>query len=276
MNENLIANATKLGLGEGQAAANMLVGSQLGVGLRAKNLDAATPLVFPPAQIVVLQTPTMYANEHETAQMIKTLLETHAKAVTGIDFGYTLETSGQVVGHDGQEMHVPTKAKRSAVNPSFTFHEVSGNLIWNLFTQWLRDIQDPDTNASMTRLQTQDPYMMSTYALSMVVIQFDPSNDPDKIVDAAFYTNMFPTDPGGPIGFERTIGTSKVMERVVNFTGIVQHNRTTRLLGVKIAKQLMLAKISYEKAATGSSEVNTMLADSGLQKQVNEMLSGKA
>ena len=136
-NENIITDAVGLGLGENQIAANMIKGSQLGVGLQAKNLDAATPLVFNPAVLVVLQVPTMYNRDEKTGQMIKQLIESHAKSVTGIDFGYTLETQEQPVGHDGQNMQVPTKAKRSAVTPSFVFPEVTGNLVWNLFRQWL-------------------------------------------------------------------------------------------------------------------------------------------
>jgi hypothetical protein len=276
MNENLIQNAAALGLGETQHAADMTKGSQLGVGLQAATLDAATPLVFPPAVIVVLQTPTMYKDDPDTARMIKALIESHAKTVSGIDFGYTLETQEQPVGHDGQNIQVPTKSKRSAVSPSFTFAEVTGNLIWSLFRQWLFDIQDPDTNASMSRFATPETFMSSAYSMSMIAIQFDPTMRPENIIDAAFYTNMFPTDPGGQLGLERQISQSKVMERTVNFTGHVQHNKTTRELGIKIATELQLAKVNYNKTQPGVTVVNAAIKDSGLSQEVASLLESGA
>lgn len=275
-NESLIQDAARLGLGDRQRAADMTKGSQLGVGLQAATLDAATPLVFPPAVIVVLATPTMYKNDPDTSRMIKALIESHAKTVSGIDFGYTLETSEQPVGHDGQNIQVPTKSKRSAVNPSFTFSEVTGNLVWNLFLQWLRDIQDPDTNASMARFANPDTFMSSAYSMSMVVIQFDPTMRPENIIDAAFYTNMFPTDPGGPLGLERQISQSKVMERTVTFTGHVQHNRATRELGIKIATELQLAKVNYNKTKPGIEAVNPAIKESGLALEVASLLNSGA
>lgn len=274
-NENIITDAVGLGLGDNQIAANMIKGTQLGVGLQARNLDAATPLVFNPAVIVVLQVPTMYNRDPKTGQMIKQLIESHAKSVTGIDFGYTLETQEQPVGHDGQNMQVPTKAKRSPVTPSFVFPEVTGNLVWNLFRQWLVDIQDPDTNASMARFEDQDiTFMSSAYAMSMIAIQFDPTMKPSNIIDAAFYTNMFPTDPGGQLGIERQISTSKAMERTVTFTGHVQHNRATRELGIKIATELNLAKIQYyTQAGTSLSAVDEGIADTGLKAEADSLLN---
>lgn len=288
-NENLIQNATLLGMGDQQRAANIAAGGQLGVGYRAANLDAATPLVFPPVTLVVLQTPTMYSKRSGASgndvsknitvgQMIKTLIEGHAKSVSGIDFGYTLETAEQPVGHDGQQMQVPTKTKRSQVSPSFVFPEVTGNLVYNLFRQWITDIQDPDTNASMARFHDVEDivFMSSYYSMSMIAIQYDPTFLPKNIIDAAFYTNMFPIDPGGQIGFERQISTSKTMGRTVNFTGLVQHNKATRALGVKIAADLKLAQANYDNAPTATSETAKDLQDSGLKKELDELLGEDA
>lgn len=275
-NESLIQSAEALGLGVGQKAANMINGSQLGVGLRPATLDAATPLVFPPAVLVVLQTPSMYKDNPEISQALKSLIESHAKSVTGIDFGYTLETQEQPVGHDGQFMQVPTKSKRSAVSPSFVFSEVTGNLVWNIFRQWLFDIQDPDTNASMSRFEVPDTFMSSAYSMTMMAIQFDPTMRPENIIDAAFYSNMFPTDPGGQLGLERQPTQSNVKERTVQFTGHVQHNYTTRELGIKIATELQLAKVNYNKVQPGVTDVNTALKESGLAQEVSSLLAAGA
>ncbi len=276
-NENLIPNAVSLGLGPGQAAAKMLTGAQLGVGIQPATLDAATPLVFPPTQFVVLQTPRMYNSVPEVGQMLKVLVESHAKSVTGVDFGYTLETAEQPVGHDGQNWQVPTQSKRTPVTPAFVFPEVTGNLVWNIFGQWLKDIQHPDSNASMSRFIDEDlTYMSSAYAMTMLAIQFDPTHASKNIIDTALITNMFPTDPGGLLGLERQIATSKTMERTVTMTGHVQHNDAVRALGQQIATQLQIAKVTYENAVASHSEVESILADTGLAKEVSDLLGSTA
>ena len=274
MNNNVLEKTVSAGLGLGteQLAANMMVGGQLGLGLNPSALDAATPLMFPPAVLVVTHVPTMWKADPKAGQMLKALIETHPKAVSGIDFGYTLETTEQELGHDGQKFEVPTQTKRSAVEPSFTFHEVGGNLIWNFFRQWVWDIQHPDTIQSMARFEEIDPFMSSAYSMSMMAIQFDPTMRPENIIDGMFYSNMFPKDPGGQFGIERQIGATKSVERAVTFSGHVQHDKATRELAVKIAKQLQLAKVNYDRLNPGTEEVSKSLGDTGLEREVKEFL----
>lgn len=276
-NENLLQNAEALGLGVGQTAANILAGGQLGAGFNTQNLDAATPLTFSPTVLLVLQTPQMYVKSDKDmafGKVIKALMETHAKQVTGIDFGYTLEVTDQPFGHDGQNIQVPTQTKRSAVTPSFVFHELKGNLVWNLFNRWVRDIQDPDTNASMARINDGTlEFVSSAYSMTMIAIQFDPTMNPDKIIDAAVYTNMFPTDPGGQIGFERTIGQTQIKERTVTFSAIVLHNDTTRELGKTLASNLNIGAYAYDKVVTTPSDVTANLKASGLQAEIDRILN---
>ena len=271
----LLDNATSLGVADDKAVADLIKGSQLGIGIQAPMLDAATPLVFTPTVIVVLQTPTMYDGQGTMPYMLKAVLEGHAKTVTGIDFGYTLNTATTPVGHDSQEMAVPTNMVRSAVSPSFTFQEVSGNLIYNLFHKWQTDIQHPDTNASMAHFDSVKEYIMSTYALTMMAIQFDPTMRADRIIDAAVYTNMFPTSIG-QIGFERTINNTKIVDRTVEFTGIVQHDDTIRALAKGIANDLNIHKVDYNVTEPFTSVVNTDIKNNGFQLEVDTALGGDA
>lgn len=263
-NNVLLRNMTDLGVLTNTNVANLKVGAQLGVGLYAPNLDAATPLVLTPTVLVVMQTPTMYNNRPNMSSMIKAVIEGHPRAVSGIDFGYTLETSPTPVGHDGQNLLVPTKAKRSEVSPSFVFQEVTGNLIWNMFRQWLTDIQNPDTNASFAQIEDPGAYVMSTYSMSMLAIQFDPTMLPENIIDAAFYTNMFPLGTGD-LGLERTIATSKAIERTINMSALVQHNDQIRAMAVTVAEQLQIVKADYTKATPYRSDVESSLTKFGYQ-----------
>ena len=240
----------------------------LGMGINPPMLDVATPCTFTPAVIVVTSIPAMYTDRGGTPTamgvLIKNLLESHAKAVSGIDFGYTLGTdTGALAGHDSQQFAVPTKTTRAAVNPSFTFTELSGNLIWNCFKRWIWDIQHPDTNASMAQVNFPGAYSMSAYAASFMVIQFDPTMRPDRIIDAAHYCNVWPTETG-TIGFERTIGTVKPLERSISFTGIVQHNAQTKAIGMAIAEKLKLHVHNYDVTDPHKSKIDEYLDRHGL------------
>lgn len=245
----------------------------LGAGINAPMLDVATPCTFTPAVIVVTSVPAMYApggNLNAMGLLIKNLFETHAKAVSGIDFGYTLGTdTAALVGHDSQTFAVPTKTTRSAVNPSFTFTELSGNLVWNAMKRWIWDIQHPDTNASMAQVNFPGAWTMSAYAASFMVIQFDPTMRPDRIIDAAHFCNVYPTETG-TIGFERTIGTVKPLERSINFTGIVQHNTQTKALGIKIAEKLKLHVHNYDSVNPHRQEIDNNLNGLGYEFEMTD------
>lgn len=271
MNDALLEQVTSLGVAPDTLVANLARSGQLGTGIRIAKLDGATPAVFNPVVAVVLQVPSMWDPFPKLQEMLKAIMETHAKSITGIDFGYSLETQDTPVGHDGQQLAVPTRTTRSAVNPSVTIQEYPGMPVWNLFRIWMYDIQHPDTNASILPAQLTDTsdipgWFMSAYSMSMLFIQFDPSGLPDRIQDASIITNMFPKEIG-EIGFERTIGTTQLKERSISFTGLVQHNENTRELGRRVAEMLNMEHINYDFALPGlSSSVDPSVAiESNLQ-----------
>lgn len=264
MTQALYNNVTQMGVAGRTGVANMISGGQLGSGVRYTDLDAATPLVFNPTVFVVTHVPSMWLPYPKLQEMLKSLVETHARSITGVDFGYQMQTAEHEVGHDGQTQKVPTRSTRSQISPSMTFMEVSGNLIWNIFRSWIFDMQHPDTNASRLSAMLKHgdadgnneipPWLMSSYSMSMVGIQFDPTGLPERIIDGAFYTNMFPTDTG-EIGFQRVIGTNETKERTIPFTGMVQHNENTRELAYQVAMMLNLHKINYDFALPGEAGV---------------------
>lgn len=252
---------TSLGVGPNSLVSNIATSGQLGTGVRFTKLDGATPAVFNPVVCIVLNTPSMWDRYPKLQEMLRAVVETHAKSITGIDFGYQLETQDVPLGHDGQQMKVPTRTTRDSVNPSLTVQEYPGMPIYNLFRTWMFDIQHPDTNASVLPSQiangttTEDftampGWFMSAYSMSMICIQYDPSGLWDRIYDAAVITNMFPTSIG-QIGFERTIGTTQLKERQIEFSGIVQHNEMTKALGISVAKMLAMHRTNYDFALPG-------------------------
>ena len=266
MDDAFIDKATQVGSSPDRWVSNVARSGQLGTGVRLNKLDGATPMVFHPAQIVVLSLPSMWDKYPMRQEMLRSLIETHAKSVTGIDVSYTLNTADTPVGHDGQTMAVPTNTTRAQVNPSFTFQEYGGNIVYDLFKDWMFDINHPDTNASrmpsvLTDTSTMPAWYMSAYTMSICVIQYDPSGLPDRIQDAAIIVNMFPTGTGD-LGFERNINQSKLMERSISFTGIIQHNENTRETGRQIANLLQLHRINYDFALPGLAGTSEFTSDS--------------
>jgi hypothetical protein len=137
------------------------------------------------------------------------------------------------------------------------------------------DIHHPDTNTSMNDiegLEKPKPFTMSAYSMSMIAIQFDPTMLPENIIDAVFYTNMFPKGTGD-LGFERTIGTSKPMERTIEFSAIAQHNTYTKELGRKIATDLKIAQANYSYMKTGINQVAGNLAEAGLGGIIDDVIN---
>lgn len=263
MDDAILQGYTSLGNMPGAQVANLARSGQLGTGVRFTKLDGATPAVFNPTTAVVLTVPSMWDPWPKLQEMLRALMETHAKSITGIDFGYELASESMIVGHDGQSMKVPTRTTRGEVTPSATFQEYTGMPVYNLFKTWMFDIQHPDTNASIIPAQINDrsqipAWYMSAYSMTMLFIQYDPTGLPDRIYDACIITNMFPTNIG-EVGFERTLGTTNVKERQITFTGLVQHNDNTRALGIRVAEMLALHKINFNNALpglAGSTEVD--------------------
>jgi len=245
--------------------ANLVEGGQLGYGYKAGLFDAATPLAFSPAVIVVLQTPMMWdprnlGDDGLLAMTTKSMFECHAKSVTGIDVNYNLDSGDQPLGHDGQNFKVPTQSKRAEVNPSFTWPEVTGNLVWNIILRWIWDIQDPDTNAGLEFMEDPLPYTMSAYSLTFMAIQYDQTQHPDRIIDAAIFCNVYP-QATGEMGIQRTIGTTEVKERAITFNAYLMHNRYTKYLGRQVAYRLNLRSETYLGASPNVQEIDPMFGD---------------
>lgn len=252
----------------------MSSGLQLGSGLNAPMLDVATPCTFTPVVLVVTSLPAMYVVDGAPTRMgwiIKDLIESHAKSVTGIDFGYTLSTQEAPAGHDSQQMAAPGKTSRSPVSPSFVFSELGNNIVWSTFKRWIWDMNHPDTNAGMTNVVYPGAWTMSAYAMSIMAIQFDPTMRPDHIIDAAQYVNMFPTGTG-EIGFQREIGTVRHPERTIPFTGIVQHNDYIKTIAMTIAEQLALHKHNYNIAPPYRKNIDKSIREQGLYIEHQERM----
>lgn len=272
----LITNAGQLAATDTSTIADIVNGAQLGYGPNLPQIDGATPLVLSPIVPIVTHIPTMLANVQYAPEILKALVERHAKEISGIDFGYQLESSSTPVGQDGQELHMPTNSKRTQVNPTFTWQEITGNLVWNFIKNWIEMIKQPDTQASsLTAIDLGDPMLpmlMSSFTMDILFIQFDPTFRPENIIDAFFVTNMWPTETG-MIGAKRQIGHSEMVDRTIAFNGVLQHNRNTKVAGQIIADALGLHRSNYDFAVAITTSVDPALSGMGLDYETQQNLA---
>lgn len=273
----LLQNVEQIAAGNGDGKiANIMSGGQLGVGAQLPKIDAATPQVFTPAVIIVTHTPSMFQSISNADAILKSLIERHAKSVTGIDFGYTLEGAPVPAGHDGQELNMPTNSKRTPIAPSFVFPEIMGNLVWNFFKFWISMIRHPDTHGSALSAifndETFDPMVFSSFSMDLCVIQFDTTMRPENIVDGFMVTNMWPQETG-MFGLQREIGVTQLQDRTIPFFGVMQHNQNTYKAAKSIAEALNLHKANYDVSTPISDAIASRLQDKGLSQEITEIAS---
>ena len=71
--------------------ANIVHAGQLGVASDLRKIDACTPLALPSIIPVVIHIPNMFKKIQFMPELLKEIIERHAKSITGLEFGYTLE-----------------------------------------------------------------------------------------------------------------------------------------------------------------------------------------
>ena len=278
MTDALLSNIDRVAAGEGAYISNIIKGGQSGIGTHIRNIDAVTPLVLTPAIVVVTHAPTLFdrVGDGRTAtEILKALVERHAKSITGIDFGYTLDSAPTAFGHDGQEMNIPTNAKRTAVNPTFVWPEIQGNLVWNFIRMWIKLMRDPDITASNLAsviFDEWDPMLYSAFTMDICVIQYDPTFRPENILAGYFITTMYPTETG-TIGVQRELGVTNVQERSVPFMGIVQDNYKTFEAAKAIANVLNLHRADYDNMPSVADAVEDSLSNFGISQEIEEIAS---
>jgi len=272
----IIRDVGRIGSVPEASVANLSVGAQLGLGSHLAQLDAATPLTFSPIFPIVVHSPTMFKNIPYADDVMKALFEKHAKSISGIDFEYQLEGSPTPVGHDGQQLYMPTQSRRSPVSPQFTWQEVSGNLIWNFISTWIQNCRHPDTQASMVSAiesgEAVTPQLMSSFSADVLFIQFDSTMRPENIIDGFMVTSMWPQQTG-MAGFARTPGEVTMPDRSVTFYGLLQHNTNTKRVAKQIAEVIGLHRVNYDVSTPVANQIANRLLNKGLQQEVAEAVS---
>lgn len=277
MDSSLITTGGRLAPTRNSYIANVRDGGQLGFGPLLKNLDANTPPVFLPMQLIVTHVPTIFQHIDNGPEIFKALFETHLVSMEGLDFSYAMEVDGTPVGRDGQIMNVPTKQTRSQVSPVGMWPEKIGNVVYNMGRFWMNAMHDVDTQASslagvISSGTTLPPHVASMYAADLMLIQFDTTYRPENIIDAFAITNFFPTDIGAP-GYALNVTESHRPDRSFTFTGIVQHNSNTVAVAKTLARLTNVHTINFADATPIAESIESAVAGEGNEYIVSEYLS---
>lgn len=241
---------------------NIQQGGQLGFGPRVVAMDGGTPLVLNACHIYVLQMPRMWDKFPKTQQAYKSMVELNAITIDNIDLNYQMDFGDVEAGHDGQMASMPIKTKRAPVSPSITLNDIGGNVFWNLNYLWLKHISHPDTCCSLlSAIFDEDDvpdWVWSTFSMTWLVIQPDPTGLPSRMVEAAVITNLIPSETG-TLGMKRQIASGEIAKRTVTYKGRITHSESTRELGrlVMIATQAHKPNLDFALTWDGTqSNIN--------------------
>lgn len=275
MSTGLLSSAGRLASADTASVANIIDGGQYGFGNHLPNIDAATPVVFRPVVPIITSAPRMFEYLPKFPDVLKALVERHTREITNIDLTYSIEESTVAAGADGQNLSVPRNARRAGISPTMAMPEITGNLVWNFFRSWQRMMIDPDTQSSslagvIPEGTTLTPHTMSMFSMDMLFIQYDLTLQPQNIIDAFFVTGMWPREIGNG-NFQKSVTESVQPQREITFSGVIQHNRNTRVIGQNIAEVLALHKYNYDFGKTISTDIDAALQDEGLQHEVAEI-----
>lgn len=176
---------------------------------------------------------------------LKSLLETHAKSITGYSAGLEVDFVENSVSGGGEMQQDPINVTRARTNPSFTFVEKYGRPIQTFLYEYITNlIGDPDSkipNIATLAGPTPTDLMADMYTFSGLLYEADPSNT--TIQKAWLSCNMMPKSTGD-ITAKRELSSAKESgEITIEFTAI-----STSTLGVRLFAQALLDSINFTNA----------------------------
>ncbi len=211
-------------------------------------------LVEPPKMFTVLP------NSPKWIASLKSLFETHARNIDGMNAGLKVDTDEHAVGGGGEMHQEFTNVTRERSQPKFQFIEKYGRPIQTLLDYWIRyGIMDPETKyallGSMKKAEVKD-MLADWFTATCLFIVPDPLH---KSVDKAWLTtNMAPLGTGEITGKRDLTSAKSILTLDVEFSGI-----STVGFGVNSFAQNVLDKINTLNADPFNrpSFVNKIAAD---------------
>ena len=165
---------------------------------------------------------TVLPNSPKWIASLKSLFETHARNIDGMNAGLKVDTDEHAVGGGGEMHQEFTNVTRERSQPKFQFIEKYGRPIQTLLDYWIRyGIMDPETKyallGSMKKADVKD-MLADWFTATCLFIVPDPLH---KSVDKAWLTaNMAPLGTGEITGKRDLTSAKSILTLDVEFSGI--------------------------------------------------------
>lgn len=182
----------------------------------------------------------------KSTQVLKSLIETQSKTITGLRTGLTVESTERPIGAGGHQQRDPNNVTEEISEPEHTWDERYGRSIHNFWQWYIRNlIMEPITKQpGLMNIQVTEPppdNLPDMYSFTTLYIEPDPLRR--FVTEAWLCTNMYPQSSGTlESQYDPTTGQD-VPELSITF-----HAIPVVSVGIRAFAQSILDQINYEGA----------------------------
>ena len=177
---------------------------------------------------------------------LKSLFETHARNIDGMNAGLKVDTDEHAVGGGGEMHQEFTNVTRERSQPKFQFVEKYGRPIQKLLDNWIRyGMMDPEAKFAMVATLGRDKIPTDLLAdwYSMSCLFFEPDPTHQTIEKAWVGANMWPKGTNTVEGKKDKTAASELLNLSIEWTGFYDSS-----IGSKVFAQRILDSINQVNA----------------------------
>lgn len=257
-------------------------GAQMGPSTDFTSFISNTPYVRRNLIAILIEAPTGFQDlEHPDIYVgtLKSLVETQAQSITGLNSQLDLSFEEVPVGGAGEVQHTVSDSKRNPSVPSFTWAEKYGKPISKFLRQWITQlIMDPNTKypAVLARKGRALTDILPDYN-SMTVLFIEPDPTGTKVLEAWLCTNMQPKTTGPIEGSRDLTSPGQKVELNIEFTAITQVGEGVNLFAQRQLDALHLGGMNpnQHKAFINAVTPDVNAATQGYNQTLQDMAANR-
>lgn len=221
-----------------------------------------------------------FQNPQEWISSLKSLVETHAKSIEGLQSTITVDFVENAVGGAGEMQEDIANSVRARSTPTFVWNEKYGMPVNALLEGWITGIMmDPTTKyPTVVARQGGGPTDLLSDYTSMTCLFFEPDPTFTKIQKAWLCTNMMPKSGGEVTGHRDLTQAGESLDHSIEFTALTQVGVGVKLFAQRVldgmAKTGMNPNLQAAFENTISADVRA--ADQGYAEQLQQEAVNRA
>lgn len=196
---------------------------------------------------------------------LKSLVETHAKTIDGLNGTISVTYIDNPVGASGEVQHDYSRTERAPSTPSFTWVERQGQPIRSFFDAWIFNLLGhPDTQTPMINsyAQNKDNYfdfLPDFNSMTMLFVEPDPFQR--RVVEAWLVVNMMPKGSGEVNGKRDLPSAMSSREVTVEFTGMQMMSTGVRQFGQSLLDELNYVGLNPHNRRSAIESITANITD---------------